>query len=88
MPKLLFQFRHPGGKPTLETVYQEYGFQLGEIDPDYGIVLVDSTESLYAVLVEEAARQRVEMRLPADAAEQRIGFFANPRIEPFGPPEP
>lgn len=88
MSKIFFRFPHLGGRPTLETVYQEYGFEPGEVDPDYGVVLIDPAKSLYVVLVEEAARQRVEARLPADAAEKGIGFFANPRIEPFGPPEP
>jgi hypothetical protein len=91
MDKILFQFRHPGSEPTLETLYEEYGFEPGEIDLDYGIVKIDSAESLYAVLVDAAAQERVQARLPSDAEQRNIGFFANTRIEPiepFGPPEP
>ena len=87
MAKVMFQFQHQGTKPGLDEVCKSFGFSQEELDKDYGVVLVDSQESLYVVLAEEAARNRVEGRVPAKA-RGTTGFYSNPRIEPFGPPEP
>jgi hypothetical protein len=87
MGMVLFQFQQSGSKPTLNTLYRRFGFRAGEVDREYGVVLVDSEADMYVALVDEEAQGRVEPRLPDDAAERGIGFFSNPRIEPFGPPE-
>ncbi len=56
MSKLLFQFRHSGGHPTLEEVQRRFGFTESETDREYGVVEVDEEEGLYTVLVDEAVR--------------------------------
>lgn len=88
MSKVLFQFRHPGPAPSVDSVCEEYGFERDELDLDFGVIQVDSAESLYTVLVDEKAKDRLEPTLRSDASNQSIGFYANPRIEPFGPPHP
>jgi hypothetical protein len=51
-----------------------------EVDADYGLVAIDPEEGRYAILVEESASARVAKKPGVE------GPFANPPIEPFGPP--
>jgi hypothetical protein len=51
-----------------------------DVDANYGLVPIDPDENRYAILVEESAADRVAAQPGAQ------GPFANPRIEPFGPP--
>jgi len=73
--KLLFQFQADGPRPTLESVIQDFGFQPGEVDQDYGVVQVDTRT--YVVRVDEGARTRLPER-PGTA------FFGEPGIQAFG----
>ena len=41
----------------------------------------------YEIMVAEKAQARVEAALAARPSDPAEGFFANPPIEPFGPPE-
>lgn len=88
---VLFQFRHEGASaPSLSEVAQRFGFQKDELDEGYGVVKVADQQpgALYAVLAEEGARARLEGKIRESASDPAVGFFANPRIEPFGPPQP
>lgn len=91
-PSLLFQFRHKGASaPSLSEVAQNFRFQDDELDTEYGVVKVADDEqagTLYSVLVEEKARARLEAEIRESHPDPAVGFFVNPRIEPFGPPEP
>jgi hypothetical protein len=87
MEAVMFQFRHRGAAPTPARLRKLFGLEPDEIDPLFGIIATDPSEDLYTVLIDARATARVEAALarrPADPAE---GIFANPRIEPFGPPE-
>lgn len=89
--KGMFQFRQAGSAPTLEQVARRFGFRSEELDADYGVVLVeeDSDGGLYVVLADLAAQERVGGHLSEqDQQDPAVGFFANPRVEPFGPPQP
>jgi hypothetical protein len=90
MSKIMFQFRHRGESPSVEQVRATFGLRADEVDADYGVVQTDSLEGLYTILVDESAQAKIEERLKQMGAEAdpRIGFFSNPRIEPFGPPIP
>jgi hypothetical protein len=79
MGKILFQFRHAGSPPTVEDVIRHFGFHEGELDREYGVVLVDSVESRYVALVDESAERRLAEGLDPNEA----GFFSNPTVEPF-----
>lgn len=72
--------RDPSGA-SLEAVKEELGLAEGEIDTDFGLVEIDPDAHRYAILVEEAAASRVGGRPGVE------GPFANPPIEPFGPPQ-
>ena len=67
---------------TVEKVAERLGLRPEEIDAEFGVVAIDPENHLYTVLVDEQASARV-------AAQPGVsGPFANPRIEPFGPPQP
>jgi hypothetical protein len=66
---------------TLEEVRRLLGLTEAEVDPAFGVVNISPAEHLYTILVDQAAASRVE------GAEQVEGVYANPRIEPFGPPQ-
>ena len=53
-----------------------------EIDAEFGVVPIDPDNHLYTVLVDEQASARVAGQPGVE------GPFSNPRIEPFGPPQP
>jgi hypothetical protein len=53
----------------------------GELDRNFGVVLLDASRSLYAILVDESVAEKLEH------AEGVEGTFSNPPIEPFGPPK-
>lgn len=50
-----------------------------EVDLGYGLVLIDPDQGLYGLRVTEAAIARIDPQ--AD-----YGLYADPRIEPYGPP--
>jgi len=82
MAKMLYSITSQGPQPTLEQVCERFGLRGDEVDHDFGVVLIDPEDESYAILVEEAAVQRLRGQRPADAREI-TGPFANPRIAPF-----
>jgi hypothetical protein len=65
---------------SLDVVKKELGLSDEEVDADFGLVEIDPDAHRYAILVEEEAASRV------GGAPGVEGPFANPPIEPFGPP--
>jgi hypothetical protein len=65
---------------SLEAVKEELGLSDEDVDADFGLVEIDPDAHRYAILVEEDAASRVGERPGVE------GPFANPPIEPFGPP--
>ena len=70
------------GRASVAGVRQALGLAADEIDADYGVVEIDPDQNLYAVLVDPRTAERVAGR------EGVEGPFSNPRVEPFGPPQP
>lgn len=87
MAKVLFSLTWPEGEPTPEAVCERYGFRPDELDEQFGVVEIDPEDNLYSVLVDAEAARRVAPRGWKDE-DGLEGPFSNPRIEPFGPPEP
>ena len=79
MAKQLFTVTLPA-PATLERAAERLGLKPGEIDEHFGLVLVDPGRDQYAIMIEESAAARLA------GAEGVRGPYANPRIEPFGPP--
>ena len=81
MPKkIMFTIQRKGTAPTLDEVARAHGFQRAELDDQFGVIEVDPLDHTYAVLADEDAVSRVSGR------SGLAGPFANPKIEPFGPP--
>lgn len=82
MATLMMQFRHVGAPPTLAEVGEMFGLVPGELDPSFGVVATDPGASLFTVLVEEAAHDRVRQRLASRPLHPGEGLFANVEIAP------
>lgn len=79
-PTLLITVTLPAGA-TLASARRRLGLTAAEVDADYGLVPIDPARGTYALLVTEAAAERIRGTPGAG------GPYANPRIEPYGPPE-
>ncbi|MEJ1961080.1 MAG: hypothetical protein WDO56_05830 [Gammaproteobacteria bacterium] len=66
---------------TLAKVIAKYGLAHHEIDSAFGVVDLDASKRLYAILVDEKVAERLE------GSEGIAGSFSNPKIGTFGPPE-
>jgi hypothetical protein len=80
MSKLLLTVTRAPSEASLDAVKRDLGLSDEEIDAEFGVVNIDPEGDRYAVLVEESAAQRVGKEPGVE------GPFANPPIEPFGPP--
>jgi len=81
MARFLLTVTREPSQASLEVVKRDLGLSDDEIDEDFGVVSIDPNSNRYAILVEEDAAERM-------GAEPGVeGPFANPPIEPFGPPE-
>jgi hypothetical protein len=78
---LLLTIRLPSTEATIENAARHLGVDPDTIDPDFGVVLIDPADDKYAVMVDERSADRA---LGTEGVE---GPFANPKIEPFGPPQ-
>jgi hypothetical protein len=87
MEKVMFQFRHRGSAPTPARLCKLFDLKLNEIDPVFGVIATDPVDDLYTVLIDARATGRVESALASRPADPAEGVFANPRIEPLGPPD-
>jgi hypothetical protein len=81
MDRVLLTVRLEPGRATREDVCARLGVAESDLDPEFGVVLVDPQRNLYAVLVDEAVAPR------AAQAEGVSGPYANPSIRPAEPPE-
>lgn len=79
---LLITVRLPE-QATLHTAMRELHLSESEVDTDYGLVLIDPGRRLYGLRVTEEAGRRIAPGAGGSGAE---GVYADPRIEPFGPP--
>ena len=79
--KVMFTIQGKGTAPSLDEVARAHGFRRAELDDQFGVIEVDPRDHTYAVLADEEAVGRVSGRRGV------AGPFANPKIEPFGPPQ-
>jgi hypothetical protein len=83
----MLQFKHEGKIPSIDEVRGLFNLETDEIDKQFGVIATDPIEGLYTVLIVAKASERVQAVLATRPVEPSEGIFANPRIEPFGPPE-
>jgi hypothetical protein len=79
---LLLTVHDQGDDVTLESLMRTLGLRAGEVDMEYGLQMIDPVAGDYVLLVDADAAARIDPAL-ADVS----GPYANPEIEPFGPPE-
>ena len=77
-PTVMLTVKLPPAEATLAEACRRLGLGDDEVDHDFGLVAVDPDGGVYAVLVAAEASAR---------AAEVSGPFANPPIEPFGPPD-
>ena len=81
MAKMLLTVKLDVDGPTVADVCRHLGISDRDIDPTFGVVLIDPEDQRYAVMVDEAVVET------ATRARDVAGPFSNPRIEPFGVPQ-
>lgn len=84
MDSVLLQFHHEAGEPTLAGVVARFGLRPEDVDPGYGVVLVDPDAGLWVTTVAASAAPALEAALSDEDRHRGAGVFANPRIEPTG----
>jgi hypothetical protein len=80
MGKLMLTLTLDPAEATVEGVRRKLGLDEEALDSDFGVVAVDPDNHRYAVMVDDEVAARVAGTRGVE------GPFANPRIEPFGPP--
>jgi hypothetical protein len=74
--------RTSGWEPTLEDVLSHSGLTPDDVDHDFGVVATYPNDHEYTIKVKASAVSKMR----SSAEFQVVGEFANPPIEPFGPP--
>ncbi len=80
MPKVMVIVHSSDGPPELQDLIEKYHLKPGEIDHNFGVVEVDT--GTYTIQVDDQAAKRMQ---PTERGNIE-GPYANPKIEPFGPP--
>ncbi len=81
MSKQMMTVKLAADQASPRGVREKLGLSAEELDDGFGVVNIDPEAELYAIMVEE----EVAHRLTDSPAVS--GPFANPPIEPFGPPK-
>ena len=87
METMMLQFKHKGPAPSVEDVRRIFKLEPEDIDREFGVIATDPAEGLYTALVATKAAQHIKTVLASRPRDPAEGLFANPRIEPFGPPQ-
>jgi hypothetical protein len=82
MPKVMVTLKLDPDHASVEDARQRLGIDDAAIDHDFGVIAVRPEENLYTVLVDAKATEEMH------AGDGVAGPFSNPRIEPYGPPQP
>jgi len=77
MAKILYTIEWDDGEPTIKQVSEKYGFSIGSIDQEFGVVMIDPSNNRFSILVDEDAV------LDTSSPNRAEGPFSDPRIEPF-----
>ncbi|MBK8501008.1 MAG: hypothetical protein IPL46_01740 [Saprospiraceae bacterium] len=79
MNRVLYSFNWKGEEPpSIQDLEQRFNLKKEDLDPEFGIVLIDPEKLLYSVLL----NQEVAAKLQGYEGNLR-GPYSNPRIEPM-----
>jgi hypothetical protein len=73
---------HHGDRPSVEEAARHFNLRPEDLDQQYGIILINPTESQYSIRV---VADRIPTTSPAPT--DSTGPFADPPIAPFGRPD-
>ena len=79
---VMYTIEWPQGQPSLADAAHALHVQESDLDPSFGVVLIDPKSNAYTVLCRPQAC--AAMAKPEPGVK---GPFANPGIGTFGPPE-
>lgn len=82
MPKMMVTLRLDPDDASISEVRKKLGIKPEQIDESFGVIDVSPQEHLYAVLLDEEVATAVRDKPDVE------GAYSNPKIEPFGPPQP
>jgi hypothetical protein len=83
MGKVMLTFTLDPSEASEDHVRRKLALKKEELDPEFGVVELDSAARQYAVLVDEDVAARVQGQGNSEVS----GPYANPPIEPFGTPQ-
>jgi len=75
---------HSPTPPTLDAIQRQFGLHPDDLDHAFGVIEVDPNDGLYTFMVDEQKAAQIS----GHEAGNVQGPYANPKISPFGPPEP
>jgi hypothetical protein len=87
MANVMVQFQYTGSAPTVEDVARKFDIRADLIDSEFGVIATDPQAGLYTILVDQAVAEKLDRDLKQEDRDEATGSFANPKIEPFGPPQ-
>lgn len=87
MNKLLLQFKHKDGAPTIKDACNLFDLKVDEIDAQFGIIETDPIEKLYTMRVSSEAKERIEKKLKNNQSDPAEGIFSDSHIEVFDEPK-
>lgn len=82
MTRVMVTLTAPERAPTLSELLIRFGLSEADVDPSFGVVLIDPEAHLYALRVEESAAAKFRLR----GDDSVKGIYSDPPIAPFGPP--
>ena len=74
--KVIVQFKHFGPAPKLNEAANDLGVLVEELDEAYGVIPISEEKSIYSVLVDDRAVNRVEAALNARPKDPEEGVKA------------
>lgn len=81
MPRALLTIELESGEASLPQVRRKLKLRKDQIDENFGVVRLSPEGNQYAIMVDDDVVERLTTKKKAK------GPYANPRIEPFGPPK-
>jgi hypothetical protein len=81
MGKVMLTLKCAPEDRDLAKLRQQLNLSPEEVDAGFGVVVIDPKKNLCTILIEESAASRISGQPGVK------GPFANPTIEPFGPPQ-
>jgi hypothetical protein len=81
--KVMLTIHASENAPTVAEIIHRYALKPGDIDEEFGVVVIDPEAQDYTILVEPEVAQKIQPNENWGIS----GPFSNPKIEPLWPPK-